>query len=102
LLGAGGYEVFVHDAQNRVVWVGVRGALQNSASLPFALARGGYYAYVRATDGDGPTGWLAGQTAVRLRPRAASQDACPEDAGQGSAPWLRRSSYSRTLVFTVP
>ena len=102
LLGAGGYEVFVHDAQNRVVWVGVRGALRNSASLPFALARGGYYAYVRATDGDGPTGWLAGQTAVRLRPRAASQDACPEDAGQGSAPWLRRSSYSRTLVFTVP
>ena len=102
LLGAAGYEVFVHDAQNRLVWVGVRGALQNTAPVPFTPARGGYYAYVRATDGDAPTAWLAGQSAVWVKPVAAGHDPCPEDAGQGSSPGLRRSSYSRTLVFNVP
>ncbi|MDR7400284.1 MAG: hypothetical protein QN144_13390 [Armatimonadota bacterium] len=101
LLGAGGYEVYLHDPGNRLVWVGVRGALQNSVALPFTPARGGYYAYVKATDLDAPRGWLAGQVAAGRKP-APSGVRAPVCPSQNSTGGLRRESYSRTLVVTVP
>lgn len=96
LLEAGGYEVWLHDSENRVVWVGVRGALQNSVTVPFQPARGGFYAYVKATGLEAPAAWLAGQ-AASPRPRTPRPVPFQEPAGP-----LRRESYSRTLVISVP
>lgn len=102
LLLAGGYELWLHDAENRVVWVGVRGSLQNSVTVPFALARGGYYAYVKATDLDAPAAWLSGQAAAPRRPLAPVSSARRLSAAANPPTGLRRESYSRTVVFTVP
>ena len=79
LLGAAGYEVYLHDAENRLVWVGVRGALQNSVALPFAPARGGYYAYVEGHGPGRPEG-LAG------RPGGRQPAACALRGGRPQLP----------------
>ncbi len=102
LLAAGGYEVYVHDADNRLVWVGVRGRLQNSVAVPFQLQRGGYYAYVRAADSEAPAAWLAGQLASPRRPAFTASRFRRASVRPMQAEVVQRESYSRTLVLTIP
>ncbi len=105
------YEVNLRDPDNLPVWLGLRGAGQNAATVPFALPAGRYFAYVYANDAETPAtrGSRVGRTVWRLSGRAGR-------VGRNSGAPLRpshvtafqsgqerlRESFSRTLVFSAP
>ncbi len=103
LLNATLYEVNVRDDQNLPVWIGVRGAGQNEAALPFTLARGRYFAYVAASDSETPAAratriWSTFRKlpGSRRSPYTGGVRALAD--GSGGV----RHSFSRTILLSVP
>jgi len=96
------YEVNVRDDQNLPVWIGVRGAGQNWAMLPFALARGRYFAYVVASDAETPATRVA---RIWSASRKLSGYRGLHTGGVRSlanSPTGVRESFSRTILLSIP
>jgi hypothetical protein len=103
------YAVSVRDPQNRVVWLGIRGAGQNSISMPFALPPGVYFAWVHADETSRPASWVSGQeraappnpALLRDSPRTALRAWRPALHNTSFPSNMVRNSFSRTIVFVV-